>query len=157
MAKMKAVNNVRQANLTNNFASYEGKREIFAQASCKLGDITIQRHKRPSGQHCYYAVKTVNGVETPLAYVLGYPDKTNHRERFIIITSFVTVRAQKMGIGTAVYSAIINSGTMLVSDWDISEGAHALWASLIRKYPMRSIAKFSDGYVACLPRSAKTA
>ena len=127
-------------NLQNNYAKFNGKRVAVAD----LNGISIEYHDRGMGRAAYYAVKDGE----PVAYCVGYVAKRPNHERFMISSTFVHPDWRRKGIGQGIYLAIINQGITLVSDWDLSPGGEALWASLMRNEPRRDIIHFKDGYVA---------
>lgn len=115
-----------------------------AQAIHHDGALSIVRSPVKHGRITHYAV--LEG--RPIAYCAGNDELHASGRRFVIDATFVRPEHRRRGIATTLYRAIIDTGTTLVSDWDLSEGAHRLWASLMRKEPMRDIIHFQDGYVA---------
>lgn len=127
-------------NLSSNYARYDGEEEELHTD----GPFRIVRHRRGMGRIAHYAVID----DIPVAYCTGYDAKRPNRQRFIITSTFVHPDYRKKGIAAAIYRAIIDDGITLVSDWELSEGAKALWAHLQRSEPMRDIISFREGYVA---------
>lgn len=114
-----------------------------------VGDkqISILFQERGLGQGCYYAV--IDGQ--PVAYCFGYNQKRSARKtRFIIKSTFVHPAYRQQGIGAALYTAIINSSVILVSDWELSPGAAALWNKLQQSLPYRTIISACDGYIGIM-------
>ncbi len=106
--------------------------------------LTVERQARDFGQAAYYGVK--NGE--PVAYCVGHDVHRPCGRRFVITSTFVHPEHQRQGIARAVYLAIIDSGTTLVSDWDLSPGAIALWRSLMASQPRGTVLHFKEGFVA---------
>lgn len=127
-------------NLENNYQRYDGnEEEIYSGPEC-----IVVRHYRRFGQVAHYAV--IGGI--PIAYCVGHDVVKPSGRRFIVTSTFVHPDHRGKGIGSTVYRAIIDDGIILVSDWDLSDGAKALWASLMRDEPRRDVIHFKDGYVA---------
>lgn len=127
-------------NLENNYRRYEGEEEAIHSGET----FSIVRHYRPFGQVAHYAL--IDGE--PVAYCVGHDVVRPSGRRFVVTSTFVHPDHRKKGIGSTIYRAIINDGITLVSDWDLSEGAKALWASLLQNEPRRDVIHFKDGYVA---------
>ena len=132
--------NERLFNLENNYRRYEGDSEELHRDE----DCIVVRHYRPFGQLAHYAV--INGE--PVAYCVGHDVMRPSGRRFIVTSTFVHPDYRKKGIGSTIYRAIIDEGVMLVSDWDLSEGAKGLWQSLLRNEPRRDVFHFKDGFAA---------
>jgi len=115
-----------------------------AQEVHREGALSIVRGPAMHGRITHYAV--LEGI--PVAYCAGSDERHPSGRRFVIDATFVHPAHRRKGIAKAMYRAIIDTGTTLVSDWDLSEGAHHLWASLMRDEPMRDVIHFQDGYVA---------
>lgn len=127
-------------NLSTNYKRHKAGNEKV----CERGGITIVRQTRPFGPCAYYAVAD----ETPIAYCVGHDISRPSGRRFVITSTFVHPEYRRKGIGRTIYTAIIDQGITLVSDWDLSDGARALWAHLMREEPMGDIIYFKEGYVA---------
>jgi GNAT superfamily N-acetyltransferase len=118
----------------------------------KAGEIVISEiplkvvcHDRGYGQKAFYAIR--NG--TPIAYCVGhFQQRQGRRDRFIITSTFIHPDFQRKGIGLALYRTILSTGVVLISDWDQSDGAVALWEKLLREEPMGDIVRFQNGYFA---------
>lgn len=127
-------------NLANNYERHKAGNEKVRERS----GVTIIRQTRPFGSCVYYAV--IEG--TPVAYCAGHDISRPSGRRFVITSTFVHPDHRRKGIGRTIYTAIIDQGITLVSDWDLSDGAKALWAHLMREEPMGDVIYFQDGYVA---------
>ena len=127
-------------NLAENYARHiDSSEKIFEE-----DNLSIIRQQRLFGQAAYYAV--INGE--PVGYVVGHDVKRANGRRFVITSTFIRPENRYQGIGKSVYLAIIDSGVTLVSDWDLSPGAKALWASLMQSEPRKDVISFKEGYVA---------
>ena len=148
---------VQAENLERNYRNYRGARKIIAEKQCGMGRITIERHDRDTGTIAYYAVANVNGQETPLMYCVGHPDARPNRYEisnplirnyFTIASTFVHPRYQRQGVALALYTAIIETGISVKSDWDLNEGSTRLWEKLMDTLPRRTVIKIGDRYLA---------
>lgn len=109
--------------LKNNYNNNHSK-EVVAQ--CQETGITIELHNRDMGREAFYAVKSGE----PIAYCVGHRLHRKSGQWFCIKSTFVHPDHQKQGIGMMVYAAILDSGRTVISDYDLSEGAVALWTKL---------------------------
>lgn len=132
----------RLSNLANNFV----KTQTVKIDEITTGNLTVEIHiqDRGGGRECYYAV--INGE--PAAYCYGNVQKRRTGKRFVIASTFVHPQYQRKGVGTALYTSIINSNVMLVSDWDLSPGAISLWEKLLKSLPFKTVVVVRDGYFA---------
>lgn len=130
---------------------------VFTAANDASVDVVRQR--RDYGEAAYYAI--INGK--PVGYVVGHhvdrhlsaihePVRYRRRARFIITSLFVAPVHRGIGIASGLYSSIIKSGVILVSDWDRNDGSNALWCSLQDRLPRRTVASFSGLYIGRFPR-----
>lgn len=127
-------------NLHNNYHKNKAGERLICEVPLK-----VVFHKRDFGQGAYYAIK--NGV--PIAYCVGnVRQREGRRDRFVISSTFVDPHHRCQGVGIALYRAILSTGVVLVSDWDQSEGAVALWERLLREEPWKTVVRFGDGYFA---------
>lgn len=132
--------------LKNNYKNHLSK-EVVAQ--CQETGITIELHDRNMGREAFYAVK--NGE--PIAYCVGNKLQRKSGMWFGIQSTFVRPDYQKQGVGMMIYTAILDSGRTVISDYDLSEGAVALWTKLKAQSGYR-VRKEWRHYIA---RSAPTA
>lgn len=108
------------------------------------GDLVIERHDRGFGRQVHYAVR--DGI--PVGFVAGQSDaRPGRRVRFRISLTFVRREHRRSGVARTIYRAIMNDGSVLISDWDQTEGAIALWMSLMRDEPHGDVFMFRNGYV----------
>ena len=105
------------------YASYHKVSPVI-YSSEELRIILIERGM---GRETYLAIK--NGK--PVAYVAGNRQFNGAGQiRFRIASSYVTLKHRRQGIGHAIYLAILNQGRVLISDFELSEGAYAMWNKL---------------------------
>ena len=134
-------------------------RKVTSFTDANGAQVDIVRQARDYGQAAYYAV--IDGE--PVAYVVGHHIdrhrnddndiiRYRRRPRFIVTSLFVAPARRGIGIATGLYSAIIKSGVVLVSDWDRNNGSEALWSSLQQHLPRRTVAYFSGLYIGRFPR-----
>ena len=135
-------------NLANNYEKHKAGNEKL----CDRDGLSVIRQTRPFKSIVHYAVIG----DTPLAYCAGREIRRPSGLRFVITSTFVHPAYRRQGVASAIYTAIIDQGITLVSDWDLSDGAKALWAHLMREEPMGDVIYFQDGYVA-KRRGRKTA
>lgn len=129
-----------QRQLDYNYHHAPGDKSIIAT----IGDIVIERHERGFGRSVFYAVR--DGV--PLAYVAGHViTRAGRRTRFQITSTFVSRPSRRQGIALLIYRTIMDSGLVLVSDWDQTEGAIALWQKLMQTERRGHVFSFQNGYV----------
>ena len=130
----------RMQNLHNNYQANKASEELVCEIPVK-----VVFHRRDFGRGAFYALKGGK----PIAYCVGnLQRREGRRSRFIITSTFVDPQYQKQGVGFALYRAILSTNITLVSDWDQSEGAIALWERLMREEPMGTVVRFKDGYFA---------
>ncbi len=130
----------RMQNLHNNYQKNKDVEELVCEIPLK-----VVFHRRDFGRGAFYALK--NG--RPIAYCVGnLQRREGRRSRFIITSTFVDPQFQRQGVGFALYRAILSTNITLVSDWDQSEGAIALWERLLREEPMGNVVRFKNGYFA---------
>lgn len=127
-------------NLENNYKQHAGQVTHLLDE----GEYKVEYHHRNFGRGAYYL--THKG--RPVAYCVGHEVKRNTSQRFMITSTFVHPDYRKQGNGRKLYEAIIDSGVLLVSDWDQTEGAIALWKGLLRDLPLRTVAIVGDRYIA---------
>ncbi len=135
---------LQQNNLERNYERFEGERLSLDSEE----GLNIEIHHRDTGKTVFYVVMD----DIPIAYCIGTITRQHGRQRFVIASTFITRQSRGQGIGTELYKSIIASGTTLVSDWELSAGGQALWASLRRDMPQRSIIQIGDIFVGRLPK-----
>jgi len=128
--------------LKNNYKNRLSKEVV---AHCPESGITIELHNRDMGREAFYAVK--NGE--PIAYCVGHRMVRKSKQWFCIKSTFVRPDHQKQGVGMMVYTAILNTGRTIISDYELSEGAMALWSKL-RNNPALRVRKEWRQYIARL-------
>lgn len=130
----------RLSNLANNYEKYKAGNETL----CERDGVCVIRQTRPFKAIVHYAVIG----DVPIAYCAGHEIRRPSGLRFVITSTFVHPAYRRQGVANAIYTTIIDQGTTLVSDWDLSDGAKALWAHLMREEPIGDVIFFKDGYVA---------
>lgn len=135
------LEHIQEVNLVQNFRHFKGERTHLTDVQTALGLVTIEHHDRQFGRGVYYAVHEGN----PIAYCSGLHHAKAGYDYFLIQSTFVTALARRKGVGLALYAAIIETRKKLVSDYELSDGAQALWARLARDY---RVAPRSGGFIA---------
>ena len=108
--------------LRNNYKNHRSK-EVLSQDS---DGIVIEVHDRDMGREAFYAVH--DGI--PVAYCVGHRVRKKNRQFFCIKSTFVHPDWQQKGIGTKIYENIARTGRVIISDYELSDGARKLWTRL---------------------------
>lgn len=118
-------------NLRNNWPL----RKDFAIKITTIVGYDLFRWKDSFGRTVFYIVRN----ETPVGYIAGY----DVDQAFMIMSTFLVPIVRRKGVATAMYGAIIRLTGKLISDWDLSDGAKALWNTLMRDPTF--IVSYDDG------------
>lgn len=118
-------------------SSLDGEREdrskqTYIQNFCQLqtisqtSELKILFLDRGAGREIYMAV--IN--DSPVAYCVGYREVRGTTSRFRISVTYVWRSHRRQGIAQQIYLTILNQGRVLISDFEISNGAKSLWCKL---------------------------